>query len=227
MCVTHQPSLVDYIPQVKTSSEKGWSNIQSYLKNSSGQAEPQEERDDGGRNSSSSNYEEQTEDLMKHDIDDLLGHSALGQDTEAMGQATEAVLGRPAMGQETEALGQETEAVLVEHPRGKKKKRKKKTNTEKVRDDGPPLISFDDEPVETLSTQPLGTKAKAAGTGYGSTGMGSSSFLVTKTNGEDWSGDWGEEWTGGGVAKTSGTGGDWGEDWNTEEGWNTVELKHD
>lgn len=219
---------------MKSGSEKGWSNIQNYWKEiTTGQdGQPPEEGVASRGEEEEPEKEEEVEDLMKHDISDLLG-----------------------AGPEERGEGGEEDRPR-EGKRKKKKSKKSRHSREEIVE--PPLISFDDEPVtpipqqHTMEGSHSKTKAKHSGSGYGSTGNGSMGYgsagygSTSGTNSSkkktekasDWSGDWGVEWgledntttttttteTSAG-SKSSG----WDDsDWNTDgDGWSTVDLKRD
>lgn len=231
-------------------SEKGWNNIQSYLKGPGhgGEVEERgEEREEevgGGEEKAGYDQErqgeeegeeekEEGEDLTRKDISDLLGHQPPGEGGEGEGEGRE-------------------------HARGKRKKKSKKTHAQKERDEEPPLISFNDEVTTTQltpSVQPAAmegsprarNKAKsgggAGGGGYGSVGGGGggkyggygstttkpTSTVESAAQVDDWSGDWMEEWLGGGngdTADSSPSKSSGWDDWKVEDGWSNVDLKH-
>ena len=218
--------------QVKSTSEKGWSNIQTYLKGSGAQDDAQasddEEEGVARRGEGEGSHEEDEEDgdvddLMKHDISDLLG-----------------------AGREERGAEQDVGGGGEDQPRrSRKKKKSKKSRPPKEEATEPPLISFDDEPIPPSkpaegSPRPR-IKAKSSGSGgYGSTGYGSansSSSPAKKTEGggaSDWTGDWGIDWgvednTAGGNKSSGSKSGGWDEDWHSAggDGWTTVDLKND
>lgn len=166
---------------------------------------------------------------MRHDIGDLLGHQ---EEPEGWGQDG--------------GWGQESEWTQVKPEKTHKHKKKGKKAKKEV-DDGPPLISFDDnEPIPAAQPSVLdkgdspphkarGQSAKVTkgggygAMGYGSTGLGTnSSSSSSAKKADDWSGDWGEDWGGmgkSGAGKTEGSG--WDEDWSQQGGWSSIDLKKD
>ena len=207
---------------MKTGSEKSWSSIQSYIKQKQGGNEEEEEEVEGGREERRARddtdhapreTDDQTAEPMRQDIDDLLG---LEQEEPVAHHWAE------------------------EHPqvREKSRKHKKKSKKAKERNEGPPLISFDDDPIPaaqpsvdmTEDTPPSHKpRNKTKGTGYGAMAYGSSgdnATTTTSSKADDWSGDWGEDWAGGAeTSKTKTDKSDGWDDWNEGEGWSSVDLK--
>lgn len=191
-----------FVVQVKASSEKGWNSVQAYLKKPGQEGEEEGEYGSSGEDGEGEGQGEGQgeEDLMQQDIDDLLGLKGEEPNGEMSG--------------------------------GKRNSRKKAEE--------PPLISFDDESVATpIPAQAMPEdsprsrrKAKTGGgygsTGYGSTGYGSTNSAPPKTKPkvDDWSGDWGEEWSGATTDTSGSKSGGW-DDWNTADGWSNVDLKND
>lgn len=172
--------------------------------------DPEREREREEEAEDESDHE--VEDLMRHDISDLLEQQQLSDDG-------------------------------VKVTKQKRHKKKQQVVEEAAQ---PPLISFDEDEPQPVSV-PVASRTAAEGSpraraknssntskmGYGSTGYGSTSYGSTAGNQgkkkDDWSGDWGDSWTGGGVATSSAsesksTGG-W-DDWNNDDGWSTVDLRH-
>lgn len=191
---------------MKTSSEKGWSNFQSYFNKGSGHKDSEEEDGKGEEDSDSDQSNDDA--TQQKDIGNLIN------------------------------LQNEEEEY-----RPKKQKEKRSTgHSRREVDDGPPLISFDDDeqavvaPTAVEGSPRSKIKAKSYGTSYGSMGYGSTGTNSTKlqkeSKVEEWSGNWGEEWTEGGVASSSKSNSNsiakvksgWEDDWNTE-GWSTVNLQ--
>jgi hypothetical protein len=204
---------------VKTGSEKGWSTIQTYLKKGKEGEEGEEE-------------EEEEEEVVGMRAD-------YGGEEERVEEKEE--LMQQGIG---DLLGLEEEEPRQAGLNGETRKEHKKKSVRK--DDGPPLISFDEDPMttpipaHTPEESPRSRrKAKTGGGGYGSVGYGSTTAAPTsaKTGSKaaDWSGDWGEEWLGGRTepvdnsgSKSGGGWDEWNADgWNTESGWSTVDLKKD
>ena len=180
---------------MKTGSEKGWNSLQTYFKRSGQTNEGDEERSE-----KEGNYDERrddhNEDMMRHDIGDLLGQQWQGSE----------------FGKEVE--GEE------ESPWSKNQKSHVKT------DEGPLISFFDDEPNERPVSVPVvnvrtsrtgTTTSLSSGTGYG---------INSANIKDDWSEDWGDWTGGGVVNTSGPTTKDesgWDDNWNTEE-WSSVDL---
>ena len=227
--------------QVKMGSEKGWSNLQSYMKQF-GPAEEGNEEDgaeygaESGMLDGDGDKSRKEEGEVQCDVGDLLGFQP---DSSGHAQYVE---------KEKEGRVKEEEGVPKKH---RKKKMKKK---EPVEDNSASLISFSGDWTDTTTTsssktaptisslssantEPCSKSKKnesrsggGGGRGYGSVGISRTEAVNSTSAAPDVAVDWEADWSKGVVATkpTAVSGGGGGGGWEEEdwgEGWSNVDLQ--